>query len=271
MKNHYSEAARIVPCGKCVLCLKRRQNAWAFRLEEETKVSISACFITLTYAVEPISMNGHPTLLKSDFQKFMKRLRKQLNNQGIKYYACGEYGEKTYRPHYHAIMFNLPPSWLQDSEKLTRTWAHGHVDISPNTTATMRYVTKYIMKGRHNPEHIIDIDTGEIILEDDRFPPFSLMSKKMGLAHLTPAMLRHYKEKLISYVTLPGGTATALPRYFRNKIFTKEERAILTIAANEAREINFKKLFNNDSYKELIWKKDIIRKNDKSVKQRATV
>ena len=62
-----------VPCGKCVSCLKRRSGHWSFRLAQEAQVSSSASFLTLTYANAPISENGFPTLVKEDFQKFLKK------------------------------------------------------------------------------------------------------------------------------------------------------------------------------------------------------
>ncbi len=198
----------------------------------------------------------------------MKRIRKSLavhtlpRISKIKYYACGEYGTDTLRPHYHAVVFNLPHSIIQDVTTLTATWGHGHVDLRPCSSGLIRYVTKYIMKGRHEP--LTDCD--------DRAPPFSLMSKKMGLNYLTPQMVQHHVEKLISHVTLPGGTFTSLPRYFRDKIFSREEKKLLNKEAQINREFSFEKLFNNDYYDELIWKKDQIRKQEKANRlERATI
>lgn len=261
MSEPTSNATNVVPCGKCVLCLKRRQNAWTFRLTQESKISTSAVFLTLTYTDEklPISFNGHATLRKKDFQDFMKRLRKHiryhsLSKEQLKYYACGEYGTDTKRPHYHAIMFNLPHSIIRRQALLHETWKNGHVDLAPCNMATIRYVTKYLMKGRHEPERD----------DDDRAPPFALMSKKMGLSYLTPQMVKHHTEKMVSYVTLSGGTLTSLPRYFRDKIFSKVEKKLLNEEAAQIREYNFEKLFNNSYRHEYIWKKDVIRKQEKA-------
>ncbi len=267
----------IVPCGKCVKCLQRRQNAWAFRLHKQSQISTSACFITLTYKDSPITPNGRQSLKKKDYQNFIKRLRKKLqydntisSKQSLKYYACGEYGTQTKRPHYHAIMFNLPQSYIQDISTLTSLWGHGHVDIAPSTGATIRYVTKYIMKGGTELEKdIIDYTTGEILQEsqDDRIQEFSLMSKKMGLNYLTPQMIHYHKSTLNSFVTLSGGSATPLPRYFRDKIFTNEEKKLINTAAKQAREFDFETLFDDCYKKHQTWLKNQIRKNEKLQKQ----
>ncbi len=202
----------------------------------------------------------------------MKRLRKRLPKKNhpsytpLKYYACGEYGTQTKRPHYHAIMFNLPQRYIQDGRILTDTWGHGHVDIAPNNIQTIRYVTKYMLKGGTELEKdIIDYSTGEIIHQstDDRQQEFSLMSKKMGLNHLTPQMIKYYKRTLNSYVTLPSGILAPLPRYFREKIFTQDERRLINQAAREAREFDFEKFFDDCYLKQYQWTKNEIRKAEK--------
>lgn len=257
MKNRYEEGAKIVPCGKCVQCLQRRINGWTFRLNQELKRSTSACFLTLTYETEPLSFNQQPTLDKTDFQKFMKRLRKKIKNSNIKYYACGEYGTQTQRPHYHAIMFNMPQSWINDSVKLHETWSHGHIYIGEAEMASFSYVVGYLNKGRWQPTHELD----------DRNPEFSLMSKNMGSNYQTPQMERWHKSRLASYATMPGGQKVSLPRYYRDKIFTKAERQILNECAILEREAQFEKLFNNDYKHEVQWKKQTIKKDEKKQRQ----
>ena len=81
-----------VPCGKCHECLGTRRNSWAFRLWKQMDVSESSLFITLTYADEPKTPNGHGTLCRKDLTDFFKRLRKRnsiYTDAKIKYYALG--------------------------------------------------------------------------------------------------------------------------------------------------------------------------------------
>lgn len=258
------ELTKVVPCGYCYQCLHRRQSAWAFRLGQELKRSTSACFLTLTYTDEniPKSYNGNPTLEKKHYQNFTKRLRKKCKTTNIKYYACGEYGDVTNRPHYHAIIFNLPHSYTTNAEHISQIWGQGHIHIAPCTTPTIHYVTKYLMKGRFLP-------TGEL---DDRNPHFSLMSKKMGSNYLTPQMIKYHKENLQSYIKLDGGQAASLPRYFRDQIFTNKEKSIINQASKQARELDFEKLFNNDYQTHNTWKHDQVRKQEKLQRlQRAKV
>lgn len=210
-----------VPCGKCPPCLKRRVDSWVFRLLQEDKVSTSSHFVTLTYDTRsvPISKNGFMTLDKKAFPAFMKRLRKNTGIKGIRYYACGEYGTKNDRPHYHAIIFNVPTvsafadawSYLDCGERV----AFGQLDVGQVSGDSIGYVCKYMDKRKQIPKHA----------RDDRQPEFSLMSKGLGANYLTDQARRYHKSHLDQlYLTKPGGFRIAMPKYYRDKIFSDDEK-----------------------------------------------
>lgn len=95
-----------IPCGRCIGCRFEKSRQWAMRCVHEASMHNENCFLTLTFDDENLVKRENPyTVDKEDFQKFMKRLRK-ITKQKIGYYHCGEYGEKTQRPHYHACVFN---------------------------------------------------------------------------------------------------------------------------------------------------------------------
>lgn len=97
-----------VPCGKCIGCRLERSRQWAIRCMHEASLYEDNCFITLTYNDDHLPSNG--SLDKTHFQKFLKRLRKSIYPQKLRYYHCGEYGDEGGRPHYHAIIFGWSPS-----------------------------------------------------------------------------------------------------------------------------------------------------------------
>lgn len=206
-----------VPCGRCPDCKQKRTAQWVFRMKQEDKVSSSAYFVTLTYDTEfvPISPHGFMTLQKSDFQKYMKRLRKLHDKHiKIKYYAVGEYGSKTRRPHYHAIIFNADQKSIVDAWSVDGRPIGGvHVgDVNGNSIA---YTTKYINKPKRIPE----------FAADDRVKEFSLMSKGIGKSFLTPQVRKFYKSDLSrNFVVLDGGLKISMPKYFVDKIFDEEEK-----------------------------------------------
>lgn len=190
------------PCGRCINCKKKRVSTWSFRLQQEAKRSTSAWFITLTYNTDtvPISPKGRMTLDKTDYQLFMKRLRK-LHKGKLKYYTCGEYGTQKYRPHYHAILFNaelkhligesIAGTALQNKDTMLtgktqfkcKTWGKGEITIGRVSAASIGYVLEYISKKERIPQYD----------GDDRIPEFSLMSKGMGANYFAES------QKIISW------------------------------------------------------------------------
>ena len=187
-----------VPCGKCLNCKRRRASSWSVRLVKEGERSISAHFLTLTYDTEhvPISKNGFMNLDKTHLQKFFKRLRKchGKNHKSIKYYAVGEYGGKTLRPHYHMVIFNA------DVNLFERSWALenktiGQIHVGTITEASIGYTLKYISKASKIPLH----------KNDDRQKEFSLMSKGLGSNYLTKTWYNGTKTTQKNVYTFPIG------------------------------------------------------------------
>lgn len=210
-----------VPCGKCPACLVRRTNNWVFRIMQEERHSVSSLWITLTYDNYhlPISPNGFATLCKRDVQLFFKRYRKALgkDHPKIKYYACGEYGSKGQRPHYHLLIINgvdrcLASSW-RDSEGVQI--GDIYIDDRPLNSSAIGYTVGYMNKTKITGRY----------QRDDRVSEFALMSKKMGLSYLTPEVVAWHKADLSrNYVILPGGVKSALPRYFADRIYSDEDK-----------------------------------------------
>lgn len=233
-----------VPCGRCPPCKIRRVNTWVFRLMQEHKISTHSHFVTLTYDTNfvPISPNGFMTLKKSDFQNFVKRLRKMTGIEGIKYYACGEYGSKNSRPHYHAIFFNVP-----DSKSFADAWSLdgvqiGTVHVGQVSGDSVAYTMKYIDKSQFVKRHS----------RDDRVPEFALMSKGLGSNFLTDEMKKYYADDLGRMCLIrEGGHKIAMPRFYRQKMFDDqqllEQRHIIADVMSKQLKEDIKK-FNDIGY-----------------------
>lgn len=208
-----------LPCGKCLDCLNRRISGWSFRLMQEYRTAQTAYFVTLTYNTDhvPITARGFMSLQKTDLQKFFKRLRKyeskhNKNNRKITYYACGEYGTKTRRPHYHAILYNATPQGIE------RAWTLGDLHLGQVNEASVGYTLKYMCKDPANP-----IPAHK---NDDRQPIWSIMSKGIGANYLTTAKKTWHKRNLLErmYIPIEDGKKIAMPRYYKQKIYTDHER-----------------------------------------------
>ena len=184
-----------VSCKQCTGCRQEYSRQWAMRNMHEASLWLNNIFVTLTYDNE--NLPKHNTLIKKDFQDFMKRLRKKKHantNNPIRYYQCGEYGEKFGRPHYHAILFNTNfrdreiiqgHKGLTQSETLSKLWGKGHSSIGDVTFQSAAYVAGYVQKkinGQQKETHyaIVDHETGEYF--GQRQQEYSTMSRRPGIA-----------------------------------------------------------------------------------------
>lgn len=227
VKHKLTGDSQPVPCGKCPDCVKARISQWSFRLvkHSQDKSVTSAAFITLTYDTlhVPITRNGFMGLDKRHLQLFFKRLRKAHERYSdaatIKYFAVGEYGGRTNRPHYHVILFNARTELIQPA------WGMGHIDYGDQgfSGASVGYALKYITKPSKIPLH----------RNDDRLPEFSVQSKGLGLNYVTEAMIKWHTTDLQNrmYCALEDGRKIAMPRYYKDKIYNEAQRKAAGYAA----------------------------------------
>lgn len=174
-------------------------------------------FLTLTYddAHLPSDLGLH----KRDLQLFFKRLRSDLQYEGrnvkIKYFACGEYGDNTKRPHYHAIVFGLDSSdSLFSNSKVTKrglscildSWRYGFTFVGTVTWDSIQYVTGYVEKKWN----------GKKALEEygEKEAPFQLQSAGIGLNYI-----KKHREQLIEQDGFyMHGSLHSLPPYYQKKL-----------------------------------------------------
>lgn len=202
-----------LPCGRCLSCRIRRRSVWTLRLLQEISSHETASFITLTYNDEVLPVRaGRSILLKSDLQKFFKRLRKHRKGKKIKYYACGEYGEKTDRAHYHAILFNDFPR----KEELDEIWGLGITDVGTCTEESIRYVAGYVSKKLGLTEY----------QNDDRPATFQISSQGIGYEWAK----ENYIDVLIAGALSVRGKKIPVPRSYvelYKKLYPEESQGFL--------------------------------------------
>lgn len=225
-----------VPCGKCLNCLSNRRSEWSLRMSLEQSYSDYTAFCTMTYDDEHCprdELYGNGCLCKKDVVDFLKRYRKRLSSLGVilRYYVCGEYGSKTSRPHYHAMFFftdgddgSVIASHIGDIIQMFRdSWIKGTIvdfQAACSGGASM-YVSKYVIK--------VEDDDYVQTMRRFGYPPFSLKSQGIGRAYIDK--FRHWhnpnsdNDDLVhnKYYVQRDGFKYALPRYFRSKLFPRDE------------------------------------------------
>lgn len=160
-----------VPCGKCINCLVKKRKDMSVRITKEAVMTNGACcFLTLTYNDDHLERfwpqigDNRPCLVKKDVQDFMKRFRRHLEYHGIvspgklRYFAVGEYGPSTHRPHYHIIIFGWKPSditlqsvsksnhLLYTSKLVGECWKFGFHTVEDFSPQAARYCARYVTK-----------------------------------------------------------------------------------------------------------------------------
>lgn len=170
-------------------------------------------FITLTYDDSHLPSNG--SLVKTDLVKFFKRLRKNLGDRRIKYFASGEYGEHSQRPHYHAIIFgmSLKP---EDKELIMKSWPFcdwSNKSIRKNSFGlaepdSIGYVAGYIDK-----KYSGDLADVEYYIKG-REPVFRLLSLGIGKQFCddNASQLKH------NMFVSTFGVKNSLPRYYIKRL-----------------------------------------------------
>ena len=161
------KADYFVPCEKCLACTAQKSQYWAIRMTHEAQTHKLSSFITLTYREEDCP----EAISKKEAKAFIRRLR-DYYTKDLRYFLCGEYGETTRRPHYHAIIFGTDfrssrytytvNSDLFGNSELDRVWGKGHIGIADFTPATAMYTAGYVNK------KLSDRDTFNSM---SRFPP----------------------------------------------------------------------------------------------------
>lgn len=235
-----------LPCGHCVGCRKDQAKEWSNRLLMESLYHKQNYFVTLTYDndhahwcdyVNPrtgqffdAASKHQATLCKRDIQLFMKRLRRDFPNLKIRFYAAGEYGGHTFRPHYHLVLFGLEldphelfPCGRSETgdeyficKSIEAAWTDpddgkpiGFHSIEPANEYTMKYVANYVTKK-------IGVNPNKWYFDQGLEPPFNLMSRKPGLG--AQYLIDHPEimdNDRIVIGTERGSYEFAPPRYFK--------------------------------------------------------
>ncbi len=256
-KKAESAATRMeVACGQCLGCRLDYSRMWGMRIVHEAslyELGNGSSFVTLTYRDEDIPEGWSLTPSgNSDFQWFMKRLRKASKDK-IRFFMVGEYGdicrhkikaEKCEfccvgRPHYHAVLFNKTFEDLEvcgkgrgdvvyyTSKKLEKIWGLGFVQVGAVTMESAAYTARYCLKkvtGQNAPLFYQNITPdGEIYRVQQEY---ATMSRRPGLG-------KEWFERFTSdcfpsdEVPVPGkGIIKKVPRFYAD-IFENDEPDVM--------------------------------------------
>ena len=230
-----------IPCGSCLDCRLAYSRSWAERCLVEVPYHDTAFFLTLTYDDEhlPSRENINPdtgeitvahSLEPRDLQLFWKRLRKHYAGYRISYFACGEYGSSTARPHYHAIVYGMPLEDLSlykqsaegnnyyNSATLDRLWGNGFVVVGDVTYQSAAYTARYCLK-----KQVGKVAREDTYLKNGLLPEFTRMSTRPAIGRQFYEDHKHelYTLDSVSIATPSGGRKIRSNKYY-DKLYETE-------------------------------------------------
>jgi hypothetical protein len=228
----YVDLRTLVPCGQCIGCRLDRSRQWAIRCVHEAQMHEESAFITLTYSPEWLPFGG--TLVKKDFQDFMKRLRKWAAPRKVRFFHCGEYGEERGRPHYHALVFGVDfpdkvylfesPAGgrVYESAILAKLWGRGVCSTASVTFESAAYVARYALKKRTGDGaeayyKRVDSSTGELV---NLVPEYVTMSLRPGIGR--EWLRKFWRDVYPAGEVVSRGFKVSSPRYY-DKVFEECE------------------------------------------------
>lgn len=209
---------QVVPCGNCLGCRQEQARQWAVRMVHEAQTRRLSWFATLSYSDKHLPQWGE--LEPSHLRGFVDKLRLAYPLRSIAYYGCGEYGDTTFRPHYHVCLFGpefldrkphpdkeKPGVWL--SESLEYFWDNkGACELAPLTMGSASYTAGYIRKKLHGErESVFNVRTGHLLRE-----PFSRQSLRPAIGKRW--IERYWKDVYPRDFVVVDGVESKPPRYY---------------------------------------------------------
>ena len=214
-------------CGQCLPCRYNRRRIWSHRIVLESKLHKYSSFLTMTYGPDQMPANG--SLEPRDLTLFIKRLRKRMEPYQLRYFAVGEYGDGTERPHYHAALFGYPGcrygrsrysaytiDCCANCDTIRDIWGKGHILLGTLVHDSAQYLAGYVTK---------KMTSKDDIRLDNRHPEYARMSLKPGIGadamfEVASVLLQYGLDEAadVPLALAHGRKELPLGRYLRRKL-----------------------------------------------------
>lgn len=227
-RNPYVQGSAAYDCGSCLPCRRKRRRLWTHRLMLESLEAQGAAFVTLTYRPENTPVDG--SLVPEHLQSWLKRLREMIAPRRVRFYAVGEYGDETSRPHYHVALFGYGPCLWGRSQYTDKrlnccsicdlvrdTWGHGFVYLGELEVKSCMYIAGYMLK------KMTKVDDPRL---KGRHPEFARMSLRPGIGawamdEIAHSLMRYKLDEKLADVPESlrhGAKLMPLGRYLRRRL-----------------------------------------------------
>lgn len=209
-----------VGCGNCIECKKQKARQWTVRLHEELKHSNNMIMVTLTFdeywlysITQYVNQQGINTKIEENevarqaVRWFLERWRKHFG-KSVKHWLVTELGHKnTERIHLHGILWTDQEQYIIES-----IWQYGIVHFGTWVNEqTINYIVKYITKTDNDHKG---------------YKTKILSSKGIGIQYINKrnTINKYNNSNTIEFYKTTAGIKLSLPIYYRNKLYTEEQK-----------------------------------------------
>lgn len=214
-------------CGGCIGCRLDKVLEWKVRMHCEALLHSDVLMAQLTY--DDDHLPNDLSLNKVDYRLWLKRFRKFFGNKKLRFYLGAEYGDVTFRPHYHAILFGVGLGDFPDvqhykmsgdhklykSEKFNELWGHGFCNFGDAKAGAFSYAAGYVVKKRTSGDDArykrVDPLSGK---SWQVMPEFGAMSSGLGREFFDQYRCDFERSGFL----VVDGVKAAIPPYFKNKL-----------------------------------------------------
>lgn len=184
-----------------ITCARNERLNYEYRDSKTDDIVTYSIYDKISLLQDKCELDGLiPYLSKTDLQKFFKRLKYYATKCNIQntysYFACGEYGPKHFRPHYH-ILFHTSRKTLQSLiNAIHNAWQYGRIDYSLDRGKTANYISTYTTSFADIPR----------LYQNKEIRPFYVHTIYYGLYDYIPKT-KSIIDNPKSFVTLPFKTS----------------------------------------------------------------
>lgn len=230
-----------VPCGQCMPCRINAGRIWSSRIIQEWVTHGYGYFFTFTYAPDQLPLvldeDGAPlgNLNKKPFLKWVNHTQEAIP---FRYYAIGEYGNDTHRPHYHMAIFPREPTLIGE---IRNSWKLGFTSIYELNNQRARYLANYTAKKLTKPT--------DYRLARSQEPEFRTSSRNPPLgAAFADAIVTRYQHPKMQKILAERGD---IERTFRieNRLYPLGDYALTRIRKSlDIPLLHWERQVANDNY-----------------------
>lgn len=198
-------------------------------------------FIGLSYSelhlpvLDPYFGRSPSSLKPKHLQDWLKRMRRGMEPLRLRFFAVGEYGDRSWRPHFHVVLFGYPTcvrgrtlrefgsdrpiayKCCPNCRMVQAAWPWGDVDLGTVTHHSASYCASYTVKKMTSPD-----DTRL----HGRHPEFARMSLRPGIGvdamwDVASTMMQYGLDESMADVPSAmryGNRELPLGRYLRGKL-----------------------------------------------------